>query len=350
MMNHHLLILIYISLNLVTLNICDYGMGASYNATITGSYSDHITDYGYLTVDVGVNVYSPDEYSLSGSLYNTNNKEVGWSIDHENLSIGSHIMHLNFDIKTIELGSNESLHLSNLKLTSGSSDSGLALCDFLPRLYYLIASDFTNYVPQISTEKQLTGVGYGELLLKFAIQDTAPVISGRYSYDLTDIHIPPIEGFNVTSTNKSGYSYSLPGVYIPGKPNNFTVTATRVENLNIGLRKDPVKTGVNNNGAWITTQILARTWITTQILADKNGIATATSDLLSPGSYQVKIFGDAVENVSQVNLTMTLVKKIIVNGPFRIGFNTTGFPSGSYSITAKALNGSFNLNELAIGF
>jgi tellurite resistance protein TehA-like permease len=57
-----------------------------------------------------------------------------------------------------------------------------------------------------------------------------------------------------------------------------------------------------------------------------------------------------VENVSQVNLTMTLVKKIIVNGPFRIGFTTTGFPSGSYSITAKALNGSFNLTELAIGF
>ena len=69
-------------------------------------------------------------------------------------------------------------------------------------------------------------------------------------------------------------------------------------------------------------------WVTSQILADKNDVATTTSDLLSPGSYDVKIFGDAAENVSQVNLTMTLIKKIIVNGRFNIGINTTGFPSG----------------------
>lgn len=336
---HNLVLLICLLLSLVVLNSCGNSMAAIYNATLKGTYADHVSDYGYLTVDVGVNVYSSGEYSLSGSLYDINNKEVGWSIDHENLSIGSHIMHLNFDIKTIELGPNESLHLSNLKLTSGSSDSGLDLCDILPRLYYPIASNFTNYVPQVSTEKQLTGVGYGELLLKFTIKDTASVISGSYSYDIADIHFPPIEAFNVTSTDKSGYSYSLPGVHIPGKPNNFTVTATGVENLNIGLRKDPVKTGINHT----------RTWITTQILADKNGVATTASDLLSPGSYQVRIFGDAVENVSQVNLTMTLIKKIIADGRFNTVINTTSFPSGDYSITAKALNGSFNLNELTIG-
>ena len=111
-----------------------------------------------------------------------------------------------------------------------------------------------------------------------------------------------------------------------------------VKNLNIGLKKAPVKTGTNRT----------RIWVTSQIIADKNNIATTTSDLLSPGVYNAKIFGDAVENVSQVNLTMTLVKKIIVSGPFRIGLNTTGFPSGNYSIAAKALNGSFSFSELSM--
>lgn len=309
-----------------------------YCATITGNYSDHVTDYDLLTMNVGVNVYTPGEYSLTGSLYDINNKEVAWSIDHENFSTGSQIMHLNFDITTIACGPKESLHLSNLKLTSGSSDSGLTLCDFHPRLYYPIASNVTTPTNHTSGEKQLTGVGYGELLLKFTIQDTVLVFSGSYSYDLASIHIPPIEAFNVTSTNKSGYSYSLPGVYIPGKPNNFTVTASGVKNLNIGLRKDPVKTGINHT----------RVWITTQILADKNGMATTTSDLLSPGSYQVKIFGSVAENVSHVDLTMTLVKKIIVNGRFNIDINTAGFPSGNYSITANALNGSFRLDEMRL--
>ena len=61
----------------------------------------------------------------------------------------------------------------------------------------------------------------------------------------------------------------------------------------------------------------------------KNGTATTTNDMISPGSYEIKIFGDATENVSKVNLTMTLVKKLIVNGKFNVSVNMTGFPSGS---------------------
>jgi hypothetical protein len=191
-----------------------------------------------------------------------------------------------------------------------------------------------------ATEKMkgVSGVGTGELVLNFTIQDTAQVFSGRYSYDLLSIRIPPIDAFNVTSTKKLGYSYTLPGIYIPGKPNDFTVTTSKVKNLNIGLKKDPVKTGINHT----------RIWVASQTQADTSGNATITSDLLSPGSYQIKIFGDAVENVTQVNLTMTLVKKIIINGRFNLGINTTGFPSGNYSLTAKALNGSLCLDEIKL--
>lgn len=191
----------------------------------------------------------------------------------------------------------------------------------------------------------ISGMGSGELLLNFTIHTIVPVFSGSYSYDLVDIHIPPIEAFNVTSTQKGGYSCILPGIYIPGKPNDFTVTTRKVKNLNIGLKKDQ---GSYENSSSVWKGKYARTWVTSQILANKSGTATTTSDLLSPGRYDVKIFGDATENVSQVNLTMILVKKIIVNDNFNIGINTTGFPSGNYSITAKALNGSFCLDEIKL--
>lgn len=182
----------------------------------------------------------------------------------------------------------------------------------------------------------ISGTGSGELLLSVTITDTVPVFSGSYSYDIAGINIPPISTpWNVTGS-KSGYAYNLSGVYMPNKPNDFRVSASKVKNLNIGLKKDPVKEGINQT----------RTWITTQILADENSTANATSDLLSPGRYQAKIFGDAAENVTAVDLTMTLAKKLIVEGRFAFGINTDGFPSGNYSITAKALNGSFRFDEI----
>lgn len=192
----------------------------------------------------------------------------------------------------------------------------------------------------------ISGVGSGELLLNFTIQDTAPVFNGSYSYDLTDIHIPPINEFSVNSSNKMGYTYALPGVYIPGKPNNFTVSASNVKNLKIGVKKNQ---GSYENASMVFRPEYTRIWITSQIQADKSKKANITSDLLSPGSYQVKIFGDAAENVSRVNLTMTLIKKAIVNGAFNLSVNMTGFPSGKYKMSAKAINGSVKFDEINIG-
>jgi len=79
-------------------------------------------------------------------------------------------------------------------------------------------------------------------------------------------------------------------------------------------------------------------------------VASAENDLISPrGSYHVKIFGDAVENETEVDLLMSLEKILIVNGPFNLLINTTGFPDGSYSVNARALNGSFNFEEISLG-
>jgi len=346
-----LVLYLFFVIYIIFIVICNYSTATKYNATINGTYSYHIENSS-LIVDVGICVYNPDEYSLTASLYDTNNKEIAWSIAHENFSAGSHIMHLNFKIVEREFAL-KALHLSNLKLTSGSSDRGLSLCDVLPKLYYPIeiGCNLTNITHRLPKEIQFSGVGYGDILLKFTITDRVSVLSSSYSYDIVGIRIPPISStfdisFPSITKNLSGYAYDANGVYIPNMPNNFSVSITRVKNLNIGLKKQQ---GSYENTSSVWTDKYTRAWISSQALADKEDVAKLESYLISPGIYQAKIFGDAAENVSQVNLTMTLVKKIIVNGRFNLSINTTGFPSGRYSITAKALNGTFSLDELEIG-
>lgn len=197
----------------------------------------------------------------------------------------------------------------------------------------LLAGSSSSLIGSAS-DYNISGSGSGELLLTIEINDSSPAFSGSYNYDLQDISIPPITTPWKVTGAKTGYSYDLPGIHMPDKPNNFTVAVQEVKNLNIGLKK--------LQGSY------ERIWITTQVVANEKGLATTTSDLLSPGIYHVKIFGDAAENATQVNLTMTLVKKIIVSGPFNLSLNTTGFPEGDYSVTMKAINGSFQLDEIAM--
>jgi len=71
--------------------------------------------------------------------------------------------------------------------------------------------------------------------------------------------------------------------------------------------------------------------------------------LISPGIYDARIFGEAARNATHIELTMSLVKKVIINGKFHLSINTTGFPAGNYSINARALNGTFQLDEIAVG-
>lgn len=206
-----------------------------------------------------------------------------------------------------------------------------------------------------SGDMVISGVGSGELLLNFTIQDTAPVFDGSYSYDLVGIHIPPISSnFNITQpyirTNSAGlpvtgYAYNAEGIFMPALPNDFTVSASKVKNLNIAVKKDQ---GSYENSSMVWKNERTRLWITSQTDADKNGTATTTNSMISPGSYEIKIFGDTAENISRVNLTMTLVKKVIVNGRFNVSVNLTGFTSGNCNMSAKAINGSIRLDELSI--
>ena len=318
-------------------------------ASLTGSYSDRGLDIDgdgspdHLNVDVGVHVAHPGEYSITAYLYDSDDNEVAWSADHRNLTVGNHIMQLAFDL--IGAGKEDYVgpyRLGNLSLTWGSASMGLIPCDWLNDAYETASYNLSRLITINRGDKILSGSGEGQMLLTLSIHTTVPVVSGRYIYDIIGLNMPPISTpYDVIPLDSKkfqhgGYSYGMDGLYIPGKPNNYTVIAQGVKNLNLGLMK--------------LQGDLQRTWISSQFQADQSGLARAETDLISPrGSYHVKIFGDAMENASQVDLTMNVVKKIIVDGQFRLAVNTTGFPEGDYSIQAQAINGSFCFDELQFG-
>jgi hypothetical protein len=152
------------------------------------------------------------------------------------------------------------------------------------------------------------------------------------------INIPPISTSWQVNGSEFGYSYNLPGIFMPAKPNDFTVQANGVRDLNVGLKKLPVP-GKSE---------FTRIWVTSQTNADEKGMATTKSDLLSPGNYHAKIFGEAGENVSLVELVMRVEKKVIINGEYDLRINTSGFPPGEYSFEVEALNGTFELEEISM--
>lgn len=197
---------------------------------------------------------------------------------------------------------------------------------------------------QTDEEKLISGVGFGELLLTFTIKKELPVFSGRYSYDIAGIHVPPISTPVNVEGSRTGYSYSMPSVFIPGKPNNFTVTARGVKTLSIGLKE--LSGSGETNEIWKAEH--PRAWVSTQAKADEKGTARIDSDLVSPSVYNAKIFGEAADNASKVDLTMTVVKKLVVNGPYNLSINTTGFPEGDYSFRLKSLNGTLGIDEMLI--
>lgn len=320
---------------------------------LTGEYSDKLVDvnkdgsYDIIALDARVDVEIAGEFNLGGELYDQNDTQVGWAIDHRNLSEGLQTMHLDFDNKNLE-SKNGSFKIKNLTLSSGSSDTYLVPLDWVPVLRNVLINSLSNPIQTSQSarqsEKMISGFGNGEILLTIGLKTMLPVYSGRFGYDIKGLNIPPISSpwtpisppWDLTG---KGYAYSMEGLYLPGKPNNVSISAVGVKDLNIGLRQN-MRFGAQNSPQ--------RMWVTSNAVADKNNLATVESDLISPGNYDIKILGDASENTSQVELLMTYVKKIIVKNRFNLSFNTSGFPSGELSIKAKALNGSLTLNELTL--
>ncbi len=116
--------------------------GPQMQAKLIGNYTEHMVDasgdglYDYLIIDAGVYVKVPGEYNLMGYLYDSNNNEIDWAIDHEVLAHGNHTLHLSFDGKSINNHRvSGPYNLGNVTLFSGSSPTQLQICDFLQRAY-----------------------------------------------------------------------------------------------------------------------------------------------------------------------------------------------------------------------
>jgi len=312
-------------------------------AELKDEYSDRGIDtnadgkYEFLALDVGIDVLLPGEYTLTGYLFAQDDKEIAWAIDHDFLEPGLRTMHLIFDGRLIEESRADGPYTLGKLFLTGINLTVKDVAESACRTGSYSFQDFAStgeFVP----EKIVSGKGRGELLLEVSICSLVPTNSGAYSYDLLGINIPPISTPWQVNGSDNGYSYDLPGVFIPAKPNDFTVQARGVKNLNVGLKKLPGLSGSD----------YTRIWVTSQAKADKNGTAEANSDLLSPGNYHAKIFGEACENTTLIELTMTVVKKIIVNGEYNLRINTSGFPPGDYTMELKALNGTFELEEFEI--
>ena len=117
------------------------------------------------------------------------------------------------------------------------------------------------------------------------------------------------------------YKYDLKDIEIPSKPNRFTVTTKNVKNLRVGVK------------------ILI--WITKSFPAS-GGVATLSLGDVPPGNYDIKIFGDAVNGASTVDLhvTASMKTKADSNGNFKAKIGTKGLPPGIYTISAKAPDGA----------
>ncbi len=120
-------------------------------------------------------------------------------------------------------------------------------------------------------------------------EKTVPVSGGEFEYILEDVKIP--DGFN----------------------NVFKVEANGAENLNVRVKMV--------------------VWVTKSSEASGN-TAIVSQSSVPPGTYRIKIDGDAREGVSNVNLKITAFQEIEADsdGEFSYSYSTKAIPSGDFEL------------------
>lgn len=133
-----------------TYDLIEYGPLT--RAKLTGNFSDYGIDedrdglYDYLNVNAEVDVNMPGEYSLMGYLNDLKNQRLVWAIDHRNLSTGNHTMNLGFNGRSLRKSkANGPYNLLNATLFSGSSYTGIYICDYLQEAYTTCSYNFSDF-------------------------------------------------------------------------------------------------------------------------------------------------------------------------------------------------------------
>jgi len=123
------------------------------------------------------------------------------------------------------------------------------------------------------------------------------------------------------------YEYILEGVEIPrGFDNNFKVEATGAKNLNVRVK-----------------MIL---WVTKSAAASGN-TATVSQSSVPPGTYRIRIDGDATEGASNVDLKITALQRIEADsgGDFSYAYSTKAVPPGEFEINVGGITKEVTLKS-----
>jgi hypothetical protein len=131
-------------------------------------------------------------------------------------------------------------------------------------------------------------------------EKTVPVSGGKFEYVLEDVKIPE------------------------GLKNSFKVEASGAKNLNVRVKMV----------IWITKS------------SDASGnTATVSQSNVPPGTYTIRIDGDAGEGASEVNLKITAFQEIEAdsNGDFSYSYNTKSVPPGNFEIKVGGISKEINV-------
>jgi len=141
-----------------------------------------------------------------------------------------------------------------------------------------------------------------EIEVQVTFEKTVQASGGKYEYTLDDVKIP--EGFN----------------------NRFTVQANEANNLNVRVKM--------------------LIWVTKSSEASGN-TATVTQSSVPPGTYQIKIDGDAKEETSTVDLKITAVQQVKAdsNGDFSYSYNTKAVPPGDFEVKVGSITKKITLYQ-----
>ncbi|MGB9940839.1 hypothetical protein [Methanosarcina sp.] len=141
--------------------------------------------------------------------------------------------------------------------------------------------------------------------------DTISIKGSASPEDKVDVFVT----FEKTVPVSAGkFEYTLEDVKIPGGLNNFfTVEARGAKDLNVRVKM--------------------LIWVTKSSEASGN-IATVSQSSVPPGTYVIKVDGNANEGTAYVDLKITAFQGIEVdsNGDFSYSYNTKAVPSGDFEI------------------
>ena len=208
--------------------------------------------------------------------------------------------------------------------------------------------------------KHIGLVSCAGLLLLCVFIGIAPVTSA----EVTELNVPPevVQGETLSISGKaapneevwlkSSFALSLPvsdakysrdftGIHFPEGEKTFSVTAENVNNIRISLSpvfwqtiEYPLEGPLN------ATSGIAK--LSVSFPAEILGI-----EMDIHGEKDVKVYGDAAEDATSVNLNVATSLKVIAdsNGYFTLDINTAGVPRGEFMITAGGVEKTIHIGS-----